>query len=89
MVGTRLWVVLRRVALRGAPQIPEEHHGNNWHEKWGESWDGKGGAAKFTDRWAERYADGTQGNRKWGEKWNQGFGAHTPPPHRRRRDLLV
>ena len=39
--------------------------------RWGEKYDGCGGSAKYTDKWAER-SEG-DGWSKWGDKWDEHF----------------
>eukprot|EP00898_Chlorokybus_atmophyticus_P002946 jgi/Chlat1/3652/Chrsp238S03649 len=47
--------------------------GHVHHERWGEEWDGKGAATKWTDRWAEEI-DPYTGKREWGDKWEEKYG---------------
>ena len=40
--------------------------------RWGEEFDGQGGAMKYTDKWAER-SESDGGQSKWGDKWDEKF----------------
>jgi hypothetical protein len=40
--------------------------------RWGENFDGQGGAVKYTDKWAETKEFGDAWT-KWGDKWDERF----------------
>lgn len=44
-----------------------------WVSRWGEEYDGKGHAMKYSDKWAER-AEGGGVRTKWGDKWDEQLG---------------